>query len=357
MFPEDEEDPTQALGPIPPELLAFVTEQQKKRQAEQDASDAATMEQLKAIDSSGAETARGNALRHGISSSMDRFLGRPTTAYQAPQVDQNVRAFLLQKAQRKAPSQLEDLARTAQAMRALREPPIKPQAPTMAVPDETLRSELKRYGLNPDIFPTVGLAHQALNAAMQSGRSATNQVVAAERGEEAKVRAEDRKAEATVRREGVKAVGDLDTAVEEADAVIAEVNRNPSAFSSTAKLDEYLGSGLVGKVVNRVQANTRDPKHTATRAVVLQRAYKLKNQLAGAAVSAQEKASIEEFNPAENDTAEQIVAKLEGMKRLAQIMREAKAKQHGVAQPAKADPLPTAPAAPARPGDKYLKGK
>lgn len=356
MFPEDEEDPTQALGSIPPEVLAFVVEQQKKRQAEQDAADAGTLEQFKAMDAADAETNRGNALRHGISNSMDRFLGRPTRPYEAPRVDQNVRAFLAQKAQRKAPSPLEELARLAQASRAMREPAVKPQPPTMAAPDETLRSELKKYGLNPDIFPTVGLAHAALNAAMQAGRSATNQAVAAERTEEAKVKGEERKADAAVKRETAKAVADLDAAVEEADAVIAEVKKNPAAFYATAKIGEYLGDGLVGKVAGRVQSNTRDPKDTATRAVVLQRAYKLKNQLAGAAVSEGERKSIEEFNPSENDTAEQIIAKIEGMKRLAQIMREAKAKRLGADAPAPPAPA-SAPPAPSRPGDKYLKGK
>lgn len=118
MYPYDEEqdkEPT-GLGPIPPELLAIVQADAEEKAKAQEASDATVLEQLKGADADSKANARANLLMQGFGNATAHFLGQPGQRMQMPKVDDNVRAFLVSKAQRKAPSKLETLAQLARFM-------------------------------------------------------------------------------------------------------------------------------------------------------------------------------------------------------------------------------------------------
>jgi hypothetical protein len=324
-----------------------------------------------------AEAARSNTrqdLKEGIGRSMSYFLGQPVNPDRGPpKVDDAVRKFLISRKMGAAqdPSALAKLEETLTDIQDKRRKGEPAPAAWGATPGMTRGEAMAAgfghapkaldFGDQPitqsdlDYAKSLGIDARPLKtrkemlAQINSRLSAGFQV-------NAQVDAEGRKKVAEDKKTAEGAVRAVDETLAEAEYLKSEVDKNPGAFSATANLAEYVGGdGPVAKVVGRVQSSNRAPKDISTRSVVLKKAYEIKNKLAGAAVSVQEKASIDAFNPSDNDTAPEIKAKIDALIGAIKAARAAKAAGYpDLAPPPRPSAVPAAPAGPARPGDRYL---
>jgi hypothetical protein len=313
---------------------------------------------MKLLEAQDREASSANALqdlREGVTKSMNYFTGRPVAASEGPpKMDDAVRRYVVSR-KLGAQHPVDPLDQEIKTLRArllgkeLLAPP-KQENPG----DEPLGPAdhvyAKSLGINSAPLKTRRELLAQVNSRLAAGFAA-----------DTKEAAEERKVTNAEIKTVNGAIREIDTSLAEAEFLLREVESNPAAFSVTSHMAGYLGdeSGL-GKIVERVQASNRDPRDIETRAVVLKKAYEIKNKLAGAAVSKQEKASIDAFNPSDNDTSQEIMAKTKAVISMAKSMRDARLKQlPGASVPTSPQPASVPASVPPRSrssgaGDKYL---
>jgi hypothetical protein len=112
---------------------------------------------------------------------------------------------------------------------------------------------------------------------------------------------------------------DVRKSLDELDDVVATIgetqrliNSRPKAFGWGSAMGDWVPGPVGGRLLGSLENKRRDPEDTKVRTVVFQYAQDIVHKLAGASQSAQEISAIRAFAPDPNDSAETLLAKLEG---------------------------------------------